>query len=266
VQQDRPDADLNVPVHTTPTIRRQGAGPVPKRLCGAILAALLIAVLAEVGSAQDVGRPVPGDQPQGQLPPFPGLKRPPAPKAEPAPKPVPKFLRRPGATSVPERASDRAKLLDELYSYLATATDENVAKRTAAAIEHVWLVSGSETVSLLMQRATRAANESKPELAINLLDKAVQLAPDYPELFNRRAVVHFSQNSVEQALGDLRRTLALDPNHYKALEGLGQILKEIGRKKAALQVYRKLYAVHPFMAGAKSTIEELEREVEGQRS
>jgi tetratricopeptide (TPR) repeat protein len=243
------------------------AAPVLNRLGGATVAALLIVGLANVGHAQDTGRQAPGDLPQEQLPPFPGLKRPPAaPKAEPAPKPIPNFLRRPGSTSVPERASDRAKLLDELYAYLATATDEDVAKRTAAAIEHVWLVSGSDTVSLLMQRATRAANESNPELAISLLDKAVQLAPDYPELFNRRAVIHFSQNNIEQALGDLRRTLALDPNHYKALEGLGQVLKEIGRKKAALEVYRKLYQVHPFMAGAKAAIEELEREIEGHRS
>jgi tetratricopeptide (TPR) repeat protein len=243
------------------------SGKMARRSRGGIAGIALLALgLATFAHAQDGGRPVPGDPPQGQLPPFPGLKRPPAPKAEPAPKPIPKSLRRPGATSVPERASDRAKLLGELYAYLATATDETVAKRTAAAIEHVWLVSGSETVTLLMQRATRAANDSNPGLAINLLDKAVQLAPDYAELFNRRAAVHFSQNNVEQALGDLRRALALDPNHYKALEGLGQILKEIGRKKAALQVYRKLHEVHPFMPGAKPAIDELEREVEGQRS
>jgi tetratricopeptide (TPR) repeat protein len=234
----------------------------------AVVALAALVAIAAVGTAkaQDSdGLQAPSERlgPQQSVP----RAKPPAnAKKEPAPKPIPKALRRPGSTSVPERASDRAKLLDELYAYLATATDEDVAKRTAAAIEHIWLVSGSETVSLLMQRATKAANDSNPDLAIALLDKAVVLAPDYPELFNRRAVVHFSQNDIDQALGDLRRALALDPNHYKALEGLAQILKEIGRKKEALAVYRKLYEVHPFMAGAKAAIEELEREVEGHRS
>jgi tetratricopeptide (TPR) repeat protein len=236
------------------------------RRAGVALFALAAIAIASPANAQDSDvRPGQSDR-LGPQQPGARAKPPSIAKKEPAPKPIPKSLRRPGSTSVPERASDRAKLLGELYAYLATATDEDVAKRTAAAIEHVWLVSGSETVSLLMQRATKAANESNPDLAISLFDKAVLLAPDYPELFNRRAAVHFSQNNIDQALGDLRRALALDPNHYKALEGLAQILKEIGRKKPALEVYRKLYLVHPFLSGAKAAIEELEREVEGHRS
>jgi len=58
--------------------------------------------------------------------------------------------------------------------------------------------------------------------------------------------------------------LALDPNHFKALDGLGQILREIGQKKAALEVYRKLISVHPYWAGAKEAMIELERDVKGQ--
>lgn len=187
-------------------------------------------------------------------------------EADAAPKPIPNAMRKPGGTSVPEAASQRAVLLGDLYAYLATATDEAVARRTAAAIEQVWLTSGSDTVNLLMERAVRAASEKKPELALKLLDRAIVLAPDYPEVFSRRAVVHFAQGNLEQAVGDLRRVLALDPNHYKALEGLAQIFKEIGRKKAALEVYRRLLQVHPLMSGAKSALDELAREVEGQPS
>src|SRR5262245_25808472 len=36
------------------------------------------------------------------------------------PKPIPKSMRRPGANAVPEAASERAKLLSELYAHLAT--------------------------------------------------------------------------------------------------------------------------------------------------
>ena len=185
-------------------------------------------------------------------------------KAPPEPKPIPKSMRRPGATAVPESAAERAKLLDELYAHLATAEDEGVATRITNAIEHIWLTSGSDTVGLLMERARRAMGQKQPELATRILDRAVQLAPDYPEVFNRRAAVHFARNNLQQAVGDLRRVLALDPNHYKALEALGQIFKEMENKKAALEVYRKLFEVHPNMSGLKSTFEELQREVEGQ--
>jgi len=76
--------------------------------------------------------------------------------------------------------------------------------------------------------------------------------------------VHYMQNHVDLALGDLRRALALDPNHFKALDGLAQILREIGQKKAALQALKQLIDVHPFWSGAQEAIEELTREVEGQ--
>ncbi len=187
-------------------------------------------------------------------------------KAAPEPKPIPKSMRKPGATAVPESAGDRAKLLDELYAHLATAEDEAGATRITNAIEHVWMTSGSDTVSLLIERARRALREKKPELATRLLDRAVQMAPDYAEIFNQRAAVHFAGNNMASAVGDLRRVLALDPNHYKALEALGQIFKDLDRKKAALEVYRKLYEVHPHMPGVKSTLEELARDVDGQPS
>ncbi len=182
------------------------------------------------------------------------------------PKPIPKSMRPPGGSAVPQGGAERAKLLDELYAHLATAEDETVAGRIATAIEHVWLNSGSDTVNLLIERARRALGEKKPELALRLLDRAALLAPDYPEIFNRRAAVHFAQDNVQASVGDLRRVLALEPNHYKALETLGQIFKDLGRKKAALEFYRRLYQVHPQMSGAKSTLDELERDVVGQDS
>ena len=182
------------------------------------------------------------------------------------PKPIPRFLRRPGSTAVPESGVARAQLLIELYAYLATATDEDVAKQTANAIEHVWHAAGSDTVHLLLDRAMKAAKDKKLPLALSLFDRAVQLAPDNPEVFARRASVFYAENDLDNAMGDLRRVLALDRNHYKALDGLAQILKDTGRKKAALEVFRQLYAVHPYYPGAKSAIDELQREVEGQAS
>lgn len=184
----------------------------------------------------------------------------------PPPKPIPKSMRPPGGSSVPQGGGERAKLLDELYANLATAENEAVAGRITAAIEHVWQVSGSDTVNLLMERARRASAEKKPALALRLMDRAVQLAPDFPEVFNTRGAIHFSQNNLGSAVGDLRRVLALEPNHYKALETLAQIFKEMGRKKAALEMYRKLQLIHPMMAGTKSALDELEREVDGQES
>jgi tetratricopeptide (TPR) repeat protein len=169
-----------------------------------------------------------------------------------------------GATAMPKTPAEREKTLSDLYALLATAEDEEAAKAIADAIERVWLHSGSATIDLLLDRAIKAMSEKKPELALKLLDHIVALAPDFTEAWNRRAYVYFVQSDVERALGDLRRALALDPHHFKALDGLAQILREIGQKKAALKAFKQLLDVHPYWSGARQAVEELEREVDGQ--
>lgn len=167
-------------------------------------------------------------------------------------------------SALPKTPAEREKTLSDLYALLATADDEESAKAITDAIERVWLHSGSDTIDLLMERSIKAMSEKKTELAMKLLDSVVELAPDFTEAWNRRAYIYFVQNDVDRALGDLRRALALDPHHFKALDGLAQILREIGQKKAALKAFKQLIDVHPYWSGAKQAIEELEREVDGQ--
>jgi tetratricopeptide (TPR) repeat protein len=115
-----------------------------------------------------------------------------------------------------------------------------------------------------MGRSAKAINEQKNDPALQLLDAVVELAPDYSEGWNRRAYVYFLQNNYEGAVGDLRRALALDPNHFKALEGLARIMRETGQKKGALQAYKQILKINPFQDGAKDAADELAVEVEGQ--
>jgi tetratricopeptide (TPR) repeat protein len=191
--------------------------------------------------------------------------QPPGPKEAPPPAmtpPAPGAKR--GSAALPKTPEEREKTLSDLYALLATADDEDSAKAIAEAIERIWLHSGSATIDLLMERSMKAVSEKNQELALKLLDHIVELAPDFTEAWNRRAYVHFVRNEIELALGDLRRALALDPNHFKALDGLGQILREIGQKKAALQAFKQLLEIHPYWSGAQQLIDELAREVEGQ--
>lgn len=170
----------------------------------------------------------------------------------------------PIAVQQPRTPAEREKALSDLYAHLATAANAEGAKQVASSIERLWLNSGSDTVAVLMERATAAHQGKKPDLALKLLDAVVELAPDFAEGWSRRAIVHFGQNNMERAVGDLRRVLALDPNHFRALDALAHILKDIGQKRGALAMVRQLMDVHPFWDGAKQMHDELAREVEGQ--
>lgn len=164
----------------------------------------------------------------------------------------------------PDTPETRARLLSDLYAHLATAESANDAGPMVEAIERLWVFSGSPTIDVLLERAAAAAAAKKNDLALKLLDAVVDLAPDFAEGWNRRAYVHYTMNDYERALGDLRRAIALEPNHFKALEGIAQIFKETGRKKAALKAFKELLQINPNAAGAKEAVDELSRDVEGQ--
>jgi tetratricopeptide (TPR) repeat protein len=170
------------------------------------------------------------------------------------------------AQPLPSTARERAKLLENLYAYLATADNEQQARPISVAIERLWLFADSDTIGLLMDRAAKAVSVKNLDLASRLMDAVVDLAPDYAEGWNRRAYVHYLRSDLERMLGDLRRCLALEPNHYRALDGLAQILRESGQKKAALKAYERLIEVHPNATGAQDAVKELTRDVGGQKT
>ena len=161
-------------------------------------------------------------------------------------------------------AAQKRKVLADLYERLVAADSVESAEVVADTIEQLWLHSGSDTTNLLMEHALEALHDKKPELALQMLDGVVKLQPGFVEAWNRRAYVHFAQKDYAKALLDLRRVLALEPRHFKAINGLATILREFGEKRGALRVYRMLLEVHPFAEDARQAVKELEREVEGE--
>jgi Tfp pilus assembly protein PilF len=159
---------------------------------------------------------------------------------------------------------DRDKgALESLYAELATMADKESAERVTQSIWKIWMRSGSDTVDLLVRRAVNAMEAKDENTAEALLDAIVEIAPNYPEAWNRRATLYFSQKKYARSMADVQRVLALEPRHFGALSGLATMLEETGQDAAALDVYRKALKVHPFLPGARRAMEKLQTEVEG---
>jgi tetratricopeptide (TPR) repeat protein len=158
----------------------------------------------------------------------------------------------------------QAELLSVLYDQLQKAENEASAERITSAIEKLWSRSGSDTADLLMERAGIAIKAQNYNLATKILTALTEVEPRFAAGWNQLATVYFLKDQYVPAMQKLRHVLALDPRHFKAIEGLAIILRETGNKKAALRVTRKALAVNPFLKSAKQAEEELAREVEGQ--
>lgn len=170
----------------------------------------------------------------------------------------------PGPNAQPATPDQIEKMVGDLFDKLEKAPDAESAARVAASLERLWAHAGSDTSMVLLERAATAQAQNKNDLALKFLTVACELQPDYAELWNRRAYTYYTMNDIDRAVGDLRRVLALEPRHFKALEGLANILRERGNKKGALTATKKLLEVYPHAPGAKQAYDELQREVEGQ--
>ena len=174
---------------------------------------------------------------------------------------APKSRDKPGSP-VP-LAEQRARLLDDLFARLLATPDANDAKPIASAIERVWLRTGSDTSNLLMQRAMAAFNRRQLPLAAELLDRVIEIEPDWAEAWNKRATVRFMADDIDGSMADIDHTLKIEPRHFGALSGLGIILQRGGFDKRALEVYRRTLAIYPGLEDVRKIVDKLSIEVEG---
>lgn len=206
-------------------------------------AAVLFAVLAVPAAAQSPDAPPPGAR---------------------APTPDAPEITGPSTRKSLDDPETRRKAADDLLGRLAKTQDPETAKRIAAAVQALWLRSGSDTIDLLTSRAAEAHRAQKVEVAIKLLDEVVGLKPDFVEGWNRRATLHFVAKDYDEAMADIHEVLIREPRHFGAWIGLGRILADAGYDARALAAYRKALEIYPAVENLKKQVDDLTLKVEGQ--
>lgn len=71
----------------------------------------------------------------------------------------------------------------------------------------------------------------------------------------RRALNQLDRNEYDKAARAFRSVLRLDPEHYKALTGLGRCLMEIGMREEARECFRKALEIKPDYTQARLNLE-----------
>ena len=152
--------------------------------------------------------------------------------------------------------------LDELFERLAQpelAEWEAVEQEIFAN----WSRSGSPAMDLLLQRGREAMNEGDFDVAIDHFSALIDHAPDFAEGYNARATAYFHAGRFGQSISDIERTLALNPRHFGAMSGMGNILNQLGLYPEALEIIRRARTVHPHRPDLIEAQEHLEARVDG---
>ena len=160
-------------------------------------------------------------------------------------------------------SAERAAKLDDLFVKLAEREDEEGANLVAEEIVAIWMESGSASVNLLLRRGSEASAKGNPKLARKMYNHAVDLEPEFAEVWARSARLALTQKDYNRALNESLKTLELEPRHFYTLWTLGNVLEVLNRPDEALETYREANRLYPELKVVKDRLEQLEIEIGG---
>jgi tetratricopeptide (TPR) repeat protein len=163
----------------------------------------------------------------------------------------------------PVRADQDDPRLDGLFQRLQHTPDPAEAQVVEQQIWQLWLASEDAAINRLMQQGVFAMNEQDYATALQTFTRMVDQAPDFAEGWNKRATVYYLMGDWSASVGDIQRTLALEPRHFGALFGLGLIYEKLDQPEAALRSFEATLVLNPHSESTRQMIEQLRQQLRG---
>lgn len=166
-------------------------------------------------------------------------------------------------TSVAAQAAQNDPRLARLFVALKAAQSPGWARALETQIGHIWDETSDAETQLLMEKGLTLMAEDEDEAALKAFDAMVEHAPDFAEGWNKRATVEFLLGDYTASMADIAHTLKLEPRHFGALAGLGQVELALGNRTAALDAFNQALAIDPYLGDVAEMAEELKKELAG---
>jgi tetratricopeptide (TPR) repeat protein len=151
----------------------------------------------------------------------------------------------------------RSPHLDTLFRLLRESTDGAQLAEAEDLIWALWCAHENEDAAQRMQRAMGAMARRELDTAQDLLDTLVEDWPQWAEAWNKRATVRFLVERDVESLLDVQRTLRLEPRHFGAVSGLGQICLRAGDPVSALVAFEHALRLNPNLTGVRDAVARL---------
>jgi len=141
-------------------------------------------------------------------------------------------------------ASDRAVSLDEAIS-IAIRLQQNEQWVAAGDIYRSVLAVAPDWSDAVHYSGVLAHQEGRSELAVELIEKSLELEPDRADWHSNLAIVLRDRLELDKAIAACQRAIALDPHHANGHNNLGVLLRAQGRVVEAEAAYRAAIRERP---------------------
>lgn len=126
------------------------------------------------------------------------------------------------------------------------------------ALEHIWFHRAGPQAYRMLEQVHDAMEKKEFQRALAILDRLIELYPTFAEAWNRRGAVYWELGNYQQSAADSERALALNPNHYGAMQGIGICRLQMGDVAAACRYLRAALKVLPHDAATRESLHKCE--------
>jgi hypothetical protein len=137
--------------------------------------------------------------------------------------------------------------LDALFHTLQRENEDHF--ETEDLIWAIWCDHPLADYADRMEAATQAMAQKDFTSCRLLLDRLLIDAPQWAEVWNKSATLYFVLRQDEKALSDIGHTLDLEPRHFGALAGFGEICLRHTEPDVAQLAFRAALAINPHLHG-----------------
>jgi tetratricopeptide (TPR) repeat protein len=144
--------------------------------------------------------------------------------------------------------------LARLFGQLAAKSPATPPTDIEEMIWALWTAHAEAPAAAAMNVAIAAIVAKHYDAAARVLDELVEAYPDWAEAWNKRATLHYMLEQDEDSMRDIRQTLILEPRHFGALCGFGQICLRHGRLDAAAASFEAALHINPHLKDVRTLL------------
>jgi len=91
---------------------------------------------------------------------------------------------------------------------------------------------------------------SDPQKAIEYLDSAIKMKPDYAEAFHNRGIAYYDLGQYERAIEDYNESIRLNPDEGYAYHNRGNTYNKLGQYQRAIEDFNEAIRLRPQLTAA----------------
>ena len=132
--------------------------------------------------------------------------------------------------------------------------DPELAATAEAVLWRAWCRSGNSETDRIFRSGIDAMQQGRLEAAEAEFTRVIEIAPDFPEGWNKRATVRFMRKDYTGSIADCQETLARNPNHFGAASGQGLCHMSLNEFREAAVCFRRALEIHPHLDAVRHNL------------